>query len=242
MRVSAGTHAIYNVHVWLTIVYLSAASVTLGMGLKRHYSWAWDGTVYGCGMVALVGVCTPILTLNIMTHPRPAAVRDLSILGAVILLPAVLLLSYLFRAHVRSAFEPVVGTEERKPTLWIRLVAVANIMASGISILDVFNTRAYPVLGVLSGRLWIDANAVLNGAVMIYIGLGLYKLRESARRVAIGSGFYGFVSILLWLFVFPTPSHRFTLFRIASTAFFAGLIVVTIAYLHRRRKLFTELR
>jgi hypothetical protein len=161
-------------------------------------------------------------------------------MGAILAIPALLLLRYLLRQNVRRAFDPETISAHPVPTVWIRLIAIGNLIGSGIGLMELFNPTQNPLFGVINNAIALFMYHVFTTLVMTYTGLRLYRLNESARRVAIAFSILSQVQYLMWSFLGPAPTGRFTPVR-ACIAFFAtALWVAQIWYLHTRRHLFSE--
>ena len=132
-------------------------------------------------------------------------------------------------------------SERHVPTFWIRIIAISNLICSGVCLTEILRPTPNPLFGVITNGNAIFIYQALSTVVMVYTGRGLYRLNETARRVAIAFAVVSEFQYLLWWFLGPAPLSRFTGFRVGILFFGTALWLFFIWYLHTRRGFFSRL-
>ena len=215
---------------WL-IIYAAACLFFLGIGLERRRRWAWDGAVYSSGFLALLVLSAPLIVLG-QKNRRPMAIFIVALFLAA---PILLFLRYLLRPSVRKAFEP-----EGVPTpdIWINLISAACVVCSGTYVATVLNPKPQLLCGFIENRLAIDLHAIVTTFLWLWIGLGLYRLKESARRWAIVFSVVEQAQFCIWMFLAPARHEKWVYYNLW---WFVDIIlwVAQTWYLVTRRHLFS---
>ena len=164
------------------LTYTAICLFFLGIGLERRSVWAWDGTVYSTVSVTLFLLFIPAALLN-SKNTKPAIAIVTLVFFLLLTISPLLLLRYLIRPNVRSAFTP--AEAHPVPNVWIRLLAMGSVLSSGSCLAEPLDPARYPLFGLTSNSVAVWAFAILSAFVMVYAGLGLYRLNDSARRLLV---------------------------------------------------------
>ena len=219
--------------------YTAICLVFLGIGLERRNHWAWDGTVYSIASVTLFLLVLPVALLNSKNSKPATAIVEL-VFFLLLTIPPLLLLRYLIRPNVRSAFEPAEAQPggHPVPNVWIRLIAMGSVLSAGSCLAEPLDPARYPLFGLTSNSVAVWSFAILSVFVMVYAGLGLYRLNDSARRLLVAFLILSLMKNLMWVLYAPAPTGRFTALRIAVLLLSTIVDAPQVWYLHTRRQLF----
>ena len=183
----------------------SAVGVATAVGLFRLKRWARISLLIFASFLSYLG---SVITISLLlfslppssgTSPEMMAGIRVGML-AFFTLPMLAFGGwwlYLFnRPSIRAQFPQPMGGSRRPASITV-IALLLLVGAVGTLLLPVFHVPI-PVFGVmLSG--WAAALiTVLQGLLALVLGIGLLRLNESARKVAIGYLVYGILNILLF--------------------------------------------
>ncbi len=217
---SAGPFDLRASAIPLVLFYLgfTAGGIATGVGLLRLKAWArasilvFSGLMLaGCGMGSVAMFLLPLRGREVPGGPPAAMVREVAIaVLAVPMLIAVWWLVYFNLATVKKQFEeyPTTGEYSRddgsaktlflKPHRPLSITLIALMYLVSVPFLLIAPFTNYPV--VLFGYVITGSAArvlyLLYLSVIVYAGVGLLKLKEPARLVAIALNSAHFVSTL----------------------------------------------
>jgi hypothetical protein len=220
-------------HFCLQTAYLCAWASVLGAGLRTRLPWSWHGTIAILLTFAFIGLMVPVIAAT-LRNAKPSGASGALILGSVLCAPSVLFLWQLFRPGVRAAL----GIPEAPPP-WIRVLAMSHLTGAGLIFLGVLNPTPRALFGVWKNRELLLAYLLLSGFLWIWIGRGLYRYRESARRWAIGFGLITAAEYCCFTMIGPaTPGQLY----VRGLRLFVWVVIsaLTVWYLHTRRRWFSR--
>ena len=216
------------------VAFLAATTCGLGAGLRTRLAWAWSGTVFIALLMAYCGLLVPIIQLGVK-NPKPGTALTAAVIGAIVLIPALLLWRFLFRSDIKTAF----GISALPP-LWIRIIAVSYLISSWLVILSILNPALRFPFGLIKNHRVACAYEVTSGVAWFLTGRSLYLLNESARRAAIFLTVISGLDYLGYLIFDPsTPTKLMT--RLVTLLMVILIGALTIWYLHTRRQAFTAI-
>jgi len=216
----------------LTQLYLGAATGVLAWGAGKRRRWAWDGTVVLCGSSLLF--CFVLFSQSLGVPKSHNLVVGLLVLALIGTMPTLLCLWYLCRSNTRQAFSVGrYGTTEQ-PSLWTGLIASQSIFGSGLVLSEALDRTPALFFGITNTGVQVLLALVLTylGA---YVGWGLYKKRDVARRYAIGLSAFGIVRISYWALKKPMRRPEFLYVRVGGVAVAILISCAVIYYLITRR-------
>jgi len=190
--------------------------------------------LWACGFLLV-----PLTVLSAPNTKLPTAVGSF-LIAALLAVPALFLVRYLFRPNVSKVFGAESISAGPVPDAWIRLIAIATLIGSGMGLMELCSAKPQLLFGVIDNRVALLSYEVVAMLVAIYCGRGLYRLNELARRVAIAFFVLYQVQYLFWLFLAPVSGDRFTPFRICISVFYTAPVAPQVWYLHRRRGCFSR--
>ena len=217
--------------------YAAMVTVAFGHGLRKRLAWAWDGTVSLAGTTASVAAALPFGMIH-GNSTKASTVIGGAVLAVLVGFPALAVLIYLARSIVRERFTTPTSLRGAEPTVWIRLIAIGNLIGSGCYICDLLNPTPVPVFGLALRGVPLYLYLLANTGVLIYCGHGLYRLRESARRVEIGYSIFSAGQLLVWGVLTPTPYGGISYSRAYILLICTALSALTVWYLVTRRWMF----
>lgn len=134
----------------------------------------------------------------------------------------------LAQSRVRRAFEWAGPSGLQVPSIWMRLIAMADLIASPFEISAMLSSRSRLVFGLAITAAPLSLYRVALAGLLMYVGRGLYRMNSSVRRLAIGCSVYSTAENLVWSIVTPTPHGGFSFMRAAGCLIgtaLSGLIV-----------------
>jgi hypothetical protein len=215
------------------IVFMTAPAIwglTSGIGLLRLRNWARLSSLIFSGIIAFMGLMSPIFVLSLPMAPPPNA--DASIMRIVKIVMAVSYLSlaalgvwwmiYLTRPRIKAQFQSALpaaqpGATLAQPGFTLPARSGRPLSISIIGWLMIVGTCFVPINFALHlpmvffNRILMGSVAnlalALFGTVGLVTGVGLLRLRPFARLVAIGYLLLGTLNgITFWLM--PGSSER----------------------------------
>jgi hypothetical protein len=146
----------------------------------------------------------------------------------------------LARPFVRGAFVWTSSCGSRVPTIWIRLIAMADFAAAPFEIAAMLSSKPQPLFGFAITGVPLILYRVGFAVFLVYVGRGLYRLAYSARSLAIACCVYSVAENVVWSLVTPTPHGGFSLMRAAGCTTGAALSGLIVWYLNSQRQLFAN--
>lgn len=197
---------------------LAAWGMVTAVGLFRLRRWARYSVLVIGGLVAFFSLVILLVTLLMMLVPLPVPANldasqahtalamtkvvfgVMAFVHGIICAVGVSWLVYFNRQKVRDAFTSATGQawESRRPIL-ISVLAVLNLIGAGCCLLMVF----IPLPGALFG--WIldgwgkAALYLVFAALTASAGVGLWRLKEWGRLLALGMQAFGLVNTAVYL-------------------------------------------
>ena len=224
--------------IGMSLFYFGFAAwgIATGVGLLKRKAWArasilvFSGLMlFGFGMGSVALFLLPPLVRDIPGGARGGMAREIALaIMAVPTLIAVWWLVYFNLAGVKKQFEEYATTGEysredgsaktlflkRHPPLSITLIALMYLLGAPFLLIAPFTDYPLLLFGfVITGNA-ARALYLLYLPLTVYVGVGLLKLKETARLVAIAISAVHFVSTLCFA-VLPGQEERLkTLFEL----------------------------
>jgi hypothetical protein len=219
---------VYMFALCLFFVALALWGVLTSVGLFRLRRWARYSILVIGGALALIGLISLLMTLVMLFVPMPVAsgvdaaqvqsVQTITkvMFGAVALIYGVVTavgiswLVYFNKKRVRELFAGAVGSipQSNRPFL-VSVLAVLNLIGAGGCVLMAF----LPLPGFIFGLIlygWHRAAIYLViAALQAAVGIGLWRLDEWGRKLALGVLAFGVVQAAVYL-VRPSLLLRYT--------------------------------
>jgi len=198
--------------LWI-MAALSSLGVTTAVGLFRLKNWARISTLIFSLVLVSIGVGGPTGVFLVAPAAQEGTSRATALFVFLGSLSAFVIGSwwlYLFnKSTVKAQFIPVSERKEGRP-LSVTLISLLFLFgAIQFLLLHIRRSWAPTFFGfVVSGWVGIVV-AFVSVAIQLYSGIGLFRLQEMARKVAMGYLIYGVVSALLFI-VLPGSEGRFT--------------------------------
>jgi hypothetical protein len=215
--------------------YLAVAAGVLAVGLKRRRGWAWDGTVAWSANVVLVVALFSLESLS-FAKSKPAGAAVLFVICLLWMLPAAAVIWYLSRAGTRRGFSDQWLGATAHPNAWIRLISARYILYSGVMLAEGLNQKLPPVFGVALHGFPQAFYSIASASMCLYAGFGLYRMKELARRCAIGFSAFGVARYLHWALTAPLSRSGLVYIRVGGGVEVALISAAIILYLIERRQ------
>jgi uncharacterized membrane protein (DUF2068 family) len=209
-------------------VALAAWGILTAVGLIRMRRWARYSILVIGGLLAFFGFIQLLATLLMTLVPLPVPVNVdasqaqtvhaitrimfgvIAVLHGIVCAVGVSWLVYFNMKKVRDAFAGASGIamESRRPIL-ISVLAVLNLMGAGFCLIGIF----LPIPGAFLG--WIlygwgkMALYLVFAALTALVGVGLWRMKEWGRLLALGMQAFGMVYVTVFL-VRPSLMLRYS--------------------------------
>jgi uncharacterized membrane protein (DUF2068 family) len=205
------------------LVALAVWGILTAVGLFRLRRWARYSVLVIGGCLALIGLPSLLMMLVMMAVPLPMLANAdpsqaqmvhtftkvmfgvISAFYGIVCAVGVSWLVYFNRRQVREVFAGMPGqlsqgqtTESRRPMM-ISVLAVFIMIGAPMCLIMVFAPFPAAILGlILHG--WVKAAVFLvYGALMAAAGVGLWRLEEWARRLALAMQVVGLAQLVLYI-------------------------------------------
>jgi len=221
----------------LNAVYVAAVAGIVAYGLFRGRRWGWDGAFCVAAWCAPGGLMALLVGIN--NGGLEGGV--FAALGAASAVWAVTALWYLLRRKVQAPFTVDPDANRPQLPLGVRLIAAYSLILSGARLLELASPTPPLFFGLAVQGFVMPLYAISMAALSLYIGYGLYRMRERARQCAIAvAALWGLESVS-WV-VLPQRSWSTPPFRwiaVGAAVIGVGVAMVMTWYLVTRRKGFT---
>lgn len=193
--------------VGIVLLCMAACSAVLTRGFFRLKFWAWDGTVFTAICFCLGAFLQPWIGKDV----GPGGFLVFAIGGALMAIPAVLILRYMLQEKIRALFQPDPQSKTAAIAMPVRLVAFAAVLGGGAAAGGLMTDTEIPLFGLVLTGAAGRAYSLAMAAVNLYCGIGLYRANDLARRVAIGLQAVGLLYVLSipfgkWASQSPVPA------------------------------------
>jgi hypothetical protein len=204
----------FGIGIGAMFIALSALGIGTGVGLLRLRSWARITTLIFSGAMALFSAfgAAIVIAMPIPQTATGGVAVARAVIAAVYLVPALVGVWWLVlftRRRIVAAFaEGATGAASGRP-LSVSVIAYWNVIGGvGTLMTSALGVPAFVLGAVIRG--WAgSATYLFLGTLTLYAGLGLLRLRESARVLAIT--LFG-LTVAQTAIMFASPSARARMF------------------------------
>jgi hypothetical protein len=200
------------------VFVLALWGILTAVGLLRLRRWARYSVLIIGGALALIGLVSLLVTLVMVFVPLPVAsgvdasqvhtaqtmarffFAVVALIHAITAAVGISWLVYFNRKSVRELFAGAIAAaaQSRRPFL-ISLLAVLNLIGAAGCLLMVFLPLPAVILGLILHGWQKAALYLVFAALQAAVGVGLWRLREWGRKLALGFIAFGVVQAAVYL-------------------------------------------